>query len=163
MDREAPTAQVIKLQFVLGAGLSSRAIAWFSAGHFSHVDAVLPDGRLLGARSDVICHIPPGVQIRPAFYEKWKERVVMCLNVSPEKEKAFTLFLKQQLFKPYDSTAIWGFLAGRDWRDDRKWFCSELQTAALEIAGISPELYTPRNKVTPAALATVMSAIGAAI
>jgi hypothetical protein len=51
---------MIRLQFVLGTGLSSQAIAWFSAGHFSHVDAVLPDNRLLGARSDVVGGKPPG-------------------------------------------------------------------------------------------------------
>lgn len=42
----------IKLQFVREKDLSSQVIAWFSAGHVSHVDTVLDDGRLLGARSD---------------------------------------------------------------------------------------------------------------
>jgi hypothetical protein len=54
----------IKLRFVRGLDFSSRVIAWFSAGHLSHVDAVMPDGSLLGARSDVIKGIPTGVQIR---------------------------------------------------------------------------------------------------
>jgi uncharacterized protein YycO len=148
---------VIRMQFVLGSGLSSRAIAWFSSGHFSHVDAILPNGRLLGARSDQIGHVPPGVEIRAPFYEKWKERVVMTLVTDRAKERAFYDFLHAQLGKPYDKTAIWGFVTGRDWRDDKAWFCSELQTAALEIAGIFPTLYAPRNKITPATLATLMS------
>jgi len=152
---------MIRLQFVLGMGLSSSAIAWFSAGHFSHVDAILPGGRLLGARSDRVGHRPPGVQIRPAGYEPWKERVVMTLSVTPNREKSFLGFLHTQIGKPYDSTAILGFAAGRNWRDPKDWFCSELQAAALEAAGVVPALYSPVNKITPAALATVMSAIGA--
>lgn len=87
--------------------------------------------------------------------------MVLTLAVTSEKEAAFTAFLKEQLGKPYDHTAIWGFAAGRDWRQDDSWFCSELQTAALEIAGILPVVCTPTNKVTPATLAALFSAIGA--
>ena len=124
---------MIRLQFVLGRGICSAAIAWFSAGTFSHVDAVLPDGYLLGARSDRIGGKAPGVQIRPPGYEKWKSRVVMTLAVDRDTEAAFLRFLNAQIDKPYDSTAIWGFATGRDWRNPDEWFCSELQTAALEI------------------------------
>lgn len=147
---------MIRLQFVLGTGISSQVIAWFSAGVFSHVDAVLADGRLLGARSDKADGIA-GVAIRKPFYEHWKRRVVMSLVVAPAIEAAFNAFLTDQLGKPYDRTAIWGFVAGRDWRESDSWFCSELMTAALEVVGVFPLLYTPRNKVTPAALATLMS------
>jgi uncharacterized protein YycO len=152
---------MIHLQFVLGTGLPSRGIAWFSAGHFSHVDAILPDGSLLGARSDQIGLVPPGVQIRPPYYETWKERVVMTLPASSIYDSQFYAFLKLQLGKPYDKTAIWGFVSGRDWREEDSWFCSELLSAALEVSGACPNLYAPRNKITPAALATVMSALKA--
>ncbi len=151
----------LRWQFVLGTGLSSRAIAWFSAGHFSHVDALDSDGNCLGARSDQIGLVPPGVQVRAPAYETWRQRVVISLEVHPDRYRSFWVFLQKQLGKPYDSTAIWGFASGRDWRDPDSWFCSELQTAALEVAGVIPDLYTPRNKVTPAALATVLSAVGA--
>lgn len=153
----------VKLQFVLGPGISSAAIAWFSAGSFSHVDAILVSGNLLGARSDAIGGQDPGVQIRPAGYEKWKRRVVMSLPTTPAQDAKFQNFLIAQLGKPYDSSAIWGFVAGRDWRSANSWYCAELAAAALEIAGICPLLYSPVNKITPAALATVMSALGATI
>jgi hypothetical protein len=147
---------MIRLQFVLGTGISSQAIAWFSAGVFSHVDAVLSDGTLLGARSDKADGIS-GVAVRKPFYERWKRRVVMSLTVEPQKETLFNQFLDRQIGKPYDNTAIWGFVAGRNWREEDSWFCSELLTAALETATIFPTLYTPRDKVTPAALALLMS------
>jgi uncharacterized protein YycO len=140
--------------------MSSRLIAWYSAGHFSHVDILLPDGTLLGARADKIGPVPPGVQLRPAFYESWKERVVMCLDCTYEQETAFWKFAMGQIGKPYDTTAILGFVTGRDWRQQDSWYCSELGAAAIEECGVCPTLYTPRNKVTPAALAIVTSALG---
>lgn len=154
---------MIRLQFVLGHGLPSQAIAWFSAGHFSHVDAVLPDGTLLGARSDTVGGKPPGVQVRYPGYEKWKERVVMSIATDAVKEKLFYDFLTAQIGKPYDKTAIWGFATGRDWRDPQDWYCSELVTAAEEAAGVLPALYIPSNKVTPVMCAALNSAIGATV
>jgi hypothetical protein len=53
---------VIALQFSTEADPVSALIRAFSHGPFSHVDAVLPDGRLLGARAD------GGVQARATGY-----------------------------------------------------------------------------------------------
>jgi uncharacterized protein YycO len=154
---------MIQLQFVLGTGLSSRTIAWFSAGHFSHVDLVLPDGYLMGARSDRTGGKPPGVQIRPPNYEKWKERVVISLEATELQKQSVIAFNISQEGKPYDHTAIWGFVSGRNWREQDSWFCSELQAAAMESADLWPPLYTPNNKITPAGLATIISAVGGTV
>jgi hypothetical protein len=56
---------VITLQFVTSRELESSAICTFQRGWCSHVDSVMDDGRLLGARSD------GGVQIRPPNNEKF--------------------------------------------------------------------------------------------
>jgi uncharacterized protein YycO len=156
---------VIRARFVLGKDLSSQAIAWFSAGHFSHVDAVMPDGGLLGSRADRVTvggvTFPTGVQVRPPSYEPVKEAVELQLAVTVDQAAKFYAFLYSQIGRPYDKTAIWGFATGRDWREQDSWFCSELITAGFEEAGVVPTLYTPRNKVTPAACALVMSAVGA--
>jgi hypothetical protein len=63
----------ITLQFVTSRDPESWAIRTFQRGWCSHVDSVMDDGRLLGARSD------GGVQIRPPNYEKFSrvERVVI--------------------------------------------------------------------------------------
>lgn len=160
MDRES-TEAVIRCQFVLGLGFPSRLIAWYSAGVFSHCDAVLSDGSLLGARSDTIGDIDPGVRIRPPFYEQWGRRITFTLPANDAAEAAWLAFLRAQLGKAYDHTAIWGFATGRDWRAPDSWFCAELLCAALEQAKVLPVLYTPTNKMTPAGLATVLSAVGA--
>lgn len=77
------------------------------------------------------------------------------------QSRAFYRFLRAQVGKPYDHSAIWGFASGRDWREDDSWICSELQAAALEHAGIVPnQLYLAANKITPVALAFGLSFLG---
>jgi len=151
---------VIRLAFFRGTGLSSRAIEWFSAGNLSHVAAVLPYGHYLDSRSDCEGAAAPGVQIRPAYVEGHELAVEFKLPASKEQEDAFWRFLRSQIGKPYDYPGILGFVTGRDWREEDSWFCSELQTAALEHAGVLKRLYVPSNKITPVSLATVCSAIG---
>jgi hypothetical protein len=163
----AKETTVIQLQFVRGKGLSSRAIAWFGGGRFSHVDAIMPNGTLIGARSDVIHPlgggnpIPAGVQPRPAGYEAWEERIVASLTVDKVKADKFYKLNQSQIGKQYDVTAIWGFVTGRDWRDPQDWFCSELQAWCLETPMILPQLFTPVNKISPSTLAFGLSTAGA--
>jgi uncharacterized protein YycO len=151
------------LQFVCQDAISSQLIAWFSQGHFSHVDAILPDSNLLGARSDSVGGKPPGVQIRPPNYAKFSRRVVMNLPATPAQDAAFYGFLQSQVGKPYDTTAIFAFMFNRDWRAPDSWICSELQAAACEVAGITPPLYLAANKITPVGCALACSAAGALV
>jgi hypothetical protein len=153
----------IRWQFVCERALASQAIAWFSAGHFSHVDCLLDDGRLLGARSDHAGGVPPGVQIRPANYTAFSRRVVMTLACTAEQQAAYYAFLDRQLAKPYDSEAIWAFVFNRDWRAHDSWICSELQAAAGEDCQIVHPLYLAANKITPVAWALAASAAGALV
>lgn len=152
----------IKLQFVCEAALSSRAIAWFSSGHLSHVDCLLDDGTLLGARSDAIGGKPPGVQIRPQGYTNWVRREVMTIPCTSNEKKVYNDFLNDQLGKPYDSEAIWAFFFDRDWRENDSWICSELQAAAAEKSGIVLPLYLAANKIVPVSCALALSAVGGA-
>ncbi len=143
----------VKLQFVREPGLASSAIAWFTEGHYSHVDAVNRHGMLLGARLD-------GVRLRSPDYAYFLRRTVVQLPCTAHQEAEFWTFLEDQLGKPYDRKAIWGFVAGRDWREDDSWICSELQAAGLEQAKVFGELLVNTWKVTPAALAIAATAAG---
>jgi len=153
---------VIQLQFFSGTGLSSKAIEWFSAGNLSHVGALLPDGNYLDSRSDKEGAAAAGVQIRPKAIEGKEAAVVFNVPATAEQEAKFWQFLRSQIGKPYDVPGILAFITARDWREPDSWFCSELQAAALEHAGVIHSLYLPANKVTPVALALVCSAIGEA-
>lgn len=158
---------MIRLQFVRQAALSSDAIAWFSQGNLSHVDAVVGlEGNplaecvaLLGARSDTTGGRPPGVQIRRLDYLPFALRVRFNIPCTEDQAAEWRAFLVRQLGKPYDHAAIWGFVVGRNWRERDSWICSELQAAALEQAGIVKDLYLAANKITPVALALAVSAL----
>lgn len=154
----------IGFQFVRNSAFSSRLIEWFGAGYYSHVDCVLDNGALLGARDDVVSGKPPGVQIRKKDYETWERRTLVRLEVTQRKHDDWVRFLTNQLDKPYDQVSIFGFMTGRDWREDDSWFCSELATRSLEIAKVVPDpLALACNKVTPGTLACIVSAIGGVI
>lgn len=141
----------ITLQFVANNSLGSRLIKWFDHGAYSHVDSVLEDGSLLGARSGKIDGIAAGVQVRSAYYVArygFVKRV--RLETSNEVAASYYEFVRAQIGKPYDMTAIWGFVAGRDWMEDDAWFCSELVVAGLVCSRLLPHKPSaPCNKIAP--------------
>lgn len=152
---------MITLQFTQANDLASRAIQLFERGWPTHVDVVLPQGGLLGARHDVVADTQPGVQIRPANYAKWDrvERITLDIG-GPEHEAAFYIFLRSQIGKPYDMAAIAAFPLRRNWRDPNSWFCSELVAAALQACGFFPTpLAIPANEITPRDLYMVVSSL----
>lgn len=145
---------MIRLQFSRQADLVSDVIAWFTQGEFSHVDAIVYNDLLVGARTD---H-DPGVHARSSNYAVWAKKTVFDIPCTLEQFIRFNDFLLDQLGKPYDHVAILGFVFGRDWKQPDSWICSELQAAALEYAGIWKP-YVAANKISPDALALAVSAI----
>jgi hypothetical protein len=149
---------MITLQFVKGSGIGSSLIGWFGGGDFSHVDAVIGP-TLIGARDNWIDSYPPGVQNRPIGYEKWKLQVQFDIPATETQQKMWEAFLRSQIGKPYDQKAIVGFIIGRDWQNESSWICSELQAAALQHCGIFGDLYLADSRITPNALALLVSGI----
>jgi hypothetical protein len=146
----------IVLQFIGAADFGGAVINWFDHGPFAHVDSVLPDGTLLGARSDTAT---PGVQIRPADYMKFTSPVRAVLETTEEIAQAYYAWLMLQVGKPYDMTGIVAFALGRNWRNPNAWFCSELVAAGLEKCGfLQFPLIQPANKIAPDDLALLCSA-----
>lgn len=134
---------------VISAGIRAAEYGFWA----SHVEAVMPDGTYLGAHAD------GGVQARPSHYDagKFTKEQFVDIPVSQEQESAFNSFLRAQVGKPYDLTAIAAFVAGRDWREPDSWFCSELQAAALEACGFFTTLATEVNHITPRDLLLIVS------
>jgi hypothetical protein len=140
----------VTLQFSACDDMGSFAIRSLEHGLWSHVDAVQPDGSLLGARNDEMDGVLPGVRIRPPDYCKFSRTKRVTILCGAAEQEAFDDFIAAQIGKPYDESAIMAFVLGRDWRESDSWFCSELQAAALEIAKIFPySLVSPANKITP--------------
>jgi hypothetical protein len=155
---------VIRLQFVCGSDLGSRLISWYGQGYrgWSHVDAILPDGSLLGARSDVIGGKPAGVQIRPPAYEKVNRRAIMELPATTLQSEAWESFLRSQIGHGYDKSDILGFILGRPMMQAGNWICSAVQLDALEVSRRMPMLpaLTPQQ-CPPNMLAAILQALGA--
>ncbi len=112
----------IVLQFSAQDKIGSRLICWWTWSQYSHVDFIMPSGRLLGARGD-------GVAIRDQYQTKIKRIVEV------EASDAVLRAALSQLGKPYDYTAMAGFITRRDWQEQDSWFCSELVAWAFEQAG----------------------------
>ncbi len=150
------------LQFVREPKFGSDMIAWFSHGKFSHVEAIWPEDTTFtyGSYEKKVGNIPSGVQFRPVGYHKLSVCVHCHIPMTPIQLSIWRDWQWAQLGRPYDWDAIWGFVAGRNWRDPGKWICSELQARALEICGKIPHLYLPSNRITPVALALTLSALG---
>jgi hypothetical protein len=125
---------------------------------YSHVDTVLPDGQLYGARSDKVGGQPPGVYGRDPSYVSGLTVLRILLSMPPAMEAKYFDFILSQRAKPYDKSAIWGFGLGRDWREDDSWFCSELVGAGLEACDyFGHPISLEANKITPADLLLALS------
>jgi hypothetical protein len=155
----------MKLQFVRGTGFGSRLISWWGNGYggYSHVDGILDDNRLAGARSDKVGGQPPGFQIRPPAYEKWAARTVVTIESTDDEQSRWQKFLISQVGEPYDKSDIIGLIIGEPMASAGHWICSAAQTAALNFVGKMPCPPIPPQQVTPNSLLLMCSAIGAKI
>ena len=142
---------MITLQFCSFPSPMGRAIRWFTQGSVGHVDMVLPDGSLLGAQYASGMGAPSGVQIRPAGYGGMTNRILVRIPW-PEDDARVWQFMHEQIGKPYDTTAIWGFVFGRNWRDPGAWYCAEIFGGLFEYIGLIPHIETPISKITPSML-----------
>lgn len=146
---------MITLRFVTGDDVVSNGIRNFEYGYWAtHAEALMPDGTLLGAHAD------GGVQARPHDYDKdqFTKEMYVQIPASPEETDTFHSFLRSQIGKPYDFVAIAGIAMARDWQAQNKWFCSELQAAALCHCGVFPShLATEFNHITPRDLLLIVS------
>ena len=148
----------IVMQFAGSSSLTSRLIQWFGHGRFAHVDTVMPDGMLVGARNDVMAGFPAGVQIRSPDYQVGYNLKQVTIPCSDEQQKSYYDFVLDQVGKPYDSAAIAAFATGTDWSTPGSWFCSMLNTAALQHCGWLKQLSEPPTKIDPDSLLLILSA-----
>lgn len=154
----------VTLRFVTDDSMISRLIR---AGEYgdpfpTHVEALMPDGTLLGA------HYDGGVQARAADYDAatWTMQHFVTLPCSDDQAHQFHDVLHSQIGKPYDLKVIEEIAAGailgeRNWRQADHWICSELQAWALEGPEIIFSLPVGVDHVTPRDLYLVCGALTA--
>lgn len=107
---------------------------------WSHVDLVMPDGSLLGARAG------DGVQVRSKSPASHAQRY--SVDVSHAVAYAVIKKAESQVGKPYDWTGIAGFIVRRNWQKDDAWFCSELVAWAFAEAG-RPLVNAEHHHISP--------------
>lgn len=144
----------IILRFVHCADAISNAIIFQTGGLYSHVEAVTPDGKYLGA------HMDGGVLARPRDYDagQFDRQKFIELDAPAEMAAKFYHYLDAVVGEPYDFGAIAGFVSHLDIHQKAKVICSALQTLALRGC-----LYFPRalsalaHRVSPRDLELILS------
>lgn len=145
---------MITLQFSTRRGLVARWIRWFTWSEFSHVSFVgqtnTGEEYLLGSTAWHGVH-----------YEWPKEEIPSYTHYArfevPECPSDALRFAATQVGKPYDFTALAGFLFRRDWAEEDSWFCSELVYWAFLQAGYRPFRTEQLHRITPQHLLMIPS------
>lgn len=133
---------MIEIRFVDGTGPVSQFIKFWTWGDWSHVDIKTTRG-WLGARAN------GGVAIRPWNYTSYIKQEIRTISLPDPQEQQIMDWFRTQINKPYDFLAIAGMPLRKDWRDDKRWFCSELVMAGFEQAGINLLNTDKLNRITP--------------
>lgn len=131
---------MITLQFSTTRHISSKAIQFFTWSWASHVDFVLPNGKLFGA---LATQDGGGVRLHDA------ENYTRIERFQVDAPESIIDIAMTQEGKPYDWAGIFGLvLRERNWEDDDKWFCSELVAWSFKQGGF-PLLNETTSRITP--------------
>lgn len=127
----------MKLIFARSNTIGSWLIRLLTFSKWSHVAAIMPNGLVIEATW------PEGVRriSMEALLSSYPHTEVREINISPVGID----WLERQVGKRYDVTALFTFLnPWRKWRQDDKWFCSELIAQACgvfqEASRVSPQM-----------------------
>ena len=130
---------MVTLQFSTTNHPLSRIVCWATWSPFSHVDLLLPDGRVLGSEWDT------GVTIR----NQRRDYTRIARLTADIPFDAYYDALMTQIGKPYDWSGVIGIMAHKEWQKKNSWFCSELQAWAAEQCGVRLLRRTDVSRVTP--------------
>ena len=149
---------MIRLRFVAGVALSSDLIKIYESFPFSHVEAVTPEGKYLGALFD------GGVQARSPDYDKGQfsaEKFLTLADASDGEAAGFYSFLNGKIGTPYDYEAILGFASRLDLHQTGAVICSALQALGLRSMAcryFKTPLAVHAHEISPRDLALMLSA-----
>ena len=111
--------------------LADVLIRAFEGGSAGHVGIAMDEGGVIHAT------LRDGVHAQTMAEFLAHRTVVQEIPLALPNQPAADQWLRAQLLKPYDWTALLGFLAWRDWSDDDAWYCSELAAAWMLHGGAS--------------------------
>jgi uncharacterized protein YycO len=117
-----------------------RAASWWEP--WAHCGIVTPEGTVIEARAW------RGVVETPLQdFERYATACIAVKRACPDPAAAIA-FARQQIGKPYDWGAIFGFIFRERWERRDRWFCSELVEASF-IAGGRRRFASDVHRITP--------------
>jgi hypothetical protein len=137
---------MIILRFVHHKVIGSDLIDFDSRGQYSHVEALTPDQKYIGAHADL------GVAALPMDYDTgtFDRQKFMLLPGGPDMSAKFYHYLRAVIGEPYDFGAIAGFISHFDINQKHRVICSALQTLALRWCEyLSVPLPVPAHEISP--------------
>lgn len=120
---------MVRIAYSDSKGMVSAVIKGFTWSQISHCGLILPDNSIIDSQLG-----KGGVTVRP-FEDFVKEENRVIVKEYPWLSTDMYKIVLSQKGKPYDLTALFGIPFRRNWQDDAKWFCSELQLWASKKAG----------------------------
>lgn len=146
----------IILRFVSGKDIESLAIRARENFPYSHVEAVTPEGKYLGA------HAKGGVAARDPGYDASYLDHDYLLTIPEDRAgqaEEFYAFLRRHIGEPYDFKSILGFIVPGVWEHQNQHIiCSALMTLGLrQCEWFKTPLVEGAHKVSPRDLMLVIS------
>lgn len=147
----------IRLRFVRNRTRFSLFTGFDERFWATHVEAVMPDGKYIGAYHE-------GVGIRDPGYDDstWSHQLFLDLPCTEAQQRAHEAYLRKRIGTPYDWMSIVGFVAHMDFHSTHHLICSALAHMSLrqpEAPYFPYPLAIPAHQTSPAILAIVLSGI----
>jgi uncharacterized protein YycO len=121
----------MKIIFTHAYTVGGALIRFLDGGYWNHCGIITEDGMNVTHAT-----MQKGVIRQPLWKLQQDFPRHTIIDVPVGEEDAAQAWLLQQVGKPYDFGALWGFILERgDWGDDAKWYCSEMALMALLLAG----------------------------
>lgn len=122
--------------------IGSRIIRWMTGSVWSHAALIADDGRAIEAVWPRVRMTTPAKIANSHTAYTFVD--IYCQNEQLALDHAF-----DQIGRPYDITALFGWLTGRDWQEEDSWFCSELVAWAFAQGGSPLFREGTLSRVTP--------------
>lgn len=125
------------------AGWLLRFVMWSRWSHSAILDEVtgmVYDSTLLGG----------GVRVGPmgAFLQHYRRHELRDIDVRVGRLEESRAWLRTQVGKPYDWTALLSWIVRRDWQEPDAWFCSELTESFIDQFA-TPRFRESVSRITP--------------
>lgn len=125
------------------AGWLLRFVMWSRWSHSAILDeasGMVYDSTLLGGG---VCVGPMG-----EFLQHYRRHEMRDIDVRVGRLEESRAWLRAQVGKPYDWTALLSWIVRRDWQEPDAWFCSELTESFIDQFS-TPRFRESVSRITP--------------